>query len=83
MLDEEIQQALRELEALIEHRERFAPGRDDTVPLAQALHALLAASSSSLGECRVTTPYASLRPVIDAQGHFKWCCNHNPEHCAS
>lgn len=37
----------------------------------------------SLGECRRDTPYSPLRPVIDRNGVFKWCCNHPDEHCGS
>lgn len=36
---------------------------------------------ASLGECRMATPYSSMRPVRGADGSFKWCCNHDPEHC--
>jgi hypothetical protein len=43
----------------------------------------LTAASSSLGECRQKTPYAPLRPVIDSKGNFKWCCEHDPEHCSA
>lgn len=49
---------------------------------ATSLNSYLTASASAIGECRRATPYAPLRPVIDARGHFKWCCEHNPEHCA-
>ena len=52
----------------------------------QAFAAMLDASfsmlSASIGECRVQAPYASLRPVIDARGQFRWCCTHEVEHCA-
>jgi len=47
-----------------------------------ALHSFLLASASAIGECRLAKPYAPLKPVIDDQGHFKWCCEHNPEHCS-
>lgn len=43
----------------------------------------IAAASSSLGECRKETPFAPLRPVIDSNGNFKWCCEHDPEHCSA
>lgn len=48
---------------------------------ATALNSYLLASVSSFGECRKDTPYKPLRPVIDANGNFKWCCEHDPEHC--
>lgn len=41
------------------------------------------AATASLGECRRAKPYSTLRPVIDHDGRFKWCCNHDPEHCSS
>ena len=43
---------------------------------------LSAQSGGGLGECRRNTPYSPLRPIIDHQGKFKWCCNHHPQHCA-
>ncbi len=43
----------------------------------------LTAANSSLGECRKVIPYAPLRPVIDSKGNFKWCCEHDPEHCSA
>jgi hypothetical protein len=36
---------------------------------------------SALGECRLLEPYAPLRPVLTKDG-LKWCCTHDPEHCA-
>jgi hypothetical protein len=35
----------------------------------------------SIGECRKDVPYSPLHPIIDSDGTFKWCCNHDPEHC--
>jgi hypothetical protein len=50
---------------------------------ALALSAItVAATGSSFGECTRTTPYAPLHPVIDHDGHFKWCCNHSTQHCS-
>jgi len=43
---------------------------------------MLLAMQAPYGECRKQLPYAEIRPVIDANGNFKWCCTHNPEHCA-
>ena len=67
-------------------RARHLPeGLGDIDLLARALwlntHLLLALSSS--GECRREVPYASMRPVIRADGTRVWCCNHDTEHCAS
>lgn len=42
---------------------------------------LLAAASSTLGECRVETPYAEIRPIIDSNKQLHWCCTHDPWHC--
>jgi hypothetical protein len=49
--------------------------------LVSALHATVMAVSASMGECRKETPFAPLHPVLDANGNFKWCCNHASEHC--
>lgn len=35
----------------------------------------------SLGECQQDVPYSALRPVGRPDGTFKWCCNHETEHC--
>ena len=59
---------------------------DDTEMLALALHAsrlMLAMSESTLlGECRREKPFKPLRPIIDENGTFKWCCTHSPPHCS-
>jgi hypothetical protein len=49
---------------------------------AGAVTSLMALAAGSLGECRKARPYSGLRPVLDAKGTLKWCCNHDPEHCA-
>ncbi len=46
------------------------------------LYSQLLLAATSFGECRKAVPYAPLKPVIDAYGNFKWCCDHTPEHCA-
>jgi hypothetical protein len=51
--------------------------------LNSALRATALALAASLGECRRAAPYAPLHPVIRADGTFSWCCNHDPEHCAT
>lgn len=50
--------------------------------LLRALETVLAAADALLGECRLDTPFAPLQPTIDANGDFRWCCTHDPEHCA-
>jgi hypothetical protein len=46
-----------------------------------AIQSLFAASG--LGECQMAVPYSPLQPVIDPNGELRWCCQHNPRHCAS
>ena len=55
---------------------------DDLSVIARAAQLALVASSAGLGECRAETPYAPLYPLIDHDGAFKWCCTHDPNHCA-
>jgi hypothetical protein len=50
--------------------------------LAGGLLVTLRAMESSLGECRKESPYSTLHPVIDEDGSFRWCCNHETEHCS-
>jgi hypothetical protein len=52
-----------------------------TESLVLALRSALATLSGSLGECRQAVPYSAMHPVLGADGQFKWCCNHDPEHC--
>lgn len=75
----------RLVDQLEQPEERWKAGPDvETVGLfARALQATLLALSTSLGECRLDTPYSPLHPVIDKDGTFRWCCNHDPEHCRS
>ena len=47
-----------------------------------AVTSLMALAAGSLGECRRARPFSGLRPALDAKGTLKWCCNHDPEHCA-
>jgi hypothetical protein len=35
----------------------------------------LATTVAAAGECRVTTPYASLRPILEEDG-LRWACTH-------
>ena len=58
--------------------------RDVRAGLSIALRLLsFISAQSALGECRKETPYSQLRPVIDSDGTFKWCCNHKTEHCSA
>lgn len=59
--------------------------RKELEPISEAISFMLRmimAQQFSLGECRVKTPYSKLRPIINSDGELKWCCNHDPEHCA-
>lgn len=71
------------LEELEQPEERWMVRPDtETVNLfARALRATLLTLGTSLGECRLDTPYSPLHPVIGEDGTFRWCCNHDPEHC--
>jgi hypothetical protein len=51
--------------------------------IAAALRLSLAAITDSLGECRQAVPFSPLHPVLDTHGHFRWCCNHDPQHCST
>jgi hypothetical protein len=46
-----------------------------------ALQTTLRLLTSSMGECRRSVPYSPLHPVIDENGKYLWCCNHESEHC--
>jgi hypothetical protein len=51
--------------------------------IAAGLRLSLATMAESLGECRQAVPFSPLHPVLDTNGEFRWCCNHNPEHCSA
>jgi len=78
-LERALRGALEDMDAVLQ---RTGPYGEHVV-LYRAVRLLLARSTTTLGECRRDTPYAPLRPVIGADGRFKWCCTHDPEHCAS
>lgn len=81
-LQEMIRSGIAELRRFDETARMFRLETDAaTSALARALRVTLFAMSSSLGECRLAVPYSPLHPVIDADGNFCWCCNHDPEHC--
>ncbi len=55
---------------------------EDAIALvAEAVRLALVALSASMGECRQTTPYSPMRPVLGVDGKLEWCCNHETEHC--
>jgi hypothetical protein len=74
--------ALGELHRLGEQLEQ---NQDALVRIGRArasIIAMVASAASGLGECRKDHPYASLRPIIDENGDFKWCCTHPSTHCS-
>jgi hypothetical protein len=83
---EELRTQLDEAASKLEHIQSgssFDVEGDRMDAIVSALHATALAFSASMGECQAETPYAPVRPVIDPNGEFKWCCNHPSEHCTS
>lgn len=79
---EKIDDALGEHDTLLDETRGFRPeSAEDGKRLASALKTTLMAVPASIGECQEAVPYATVRPVRDPDGNFKWCCNHDPE-CA-
>jgi len=88
-LDDRRQELHRHLEVLLDDLQKKGtkPSWDqhwyeDVFQHIAGLQAFLAASASSIGECRKATPYAKLKPVLSADGKLQWCCEHDPSHCA-
>lgn len=89
-LVQSVKSAMSQLDALTQNQFSAEPASDESIRvLAEGLKvvltaslATLAATTNSLGECREEVPYSPMRPVRDSEGNFKWCCNHNPEHCS-
>jgi hypothetical protein len=83
---EEISRRLSELRAsLSEGPVSELPGATaslDVVFRALRLNTMLLMMLSSIGECRMETPYSRLRPVIKSDGTRVWCCSHKQEHCS-
>ena len=82
-LQERMSESIVSLEAIADGSH---PDTDDVQKvaghLAGALRLSLVALSYSMGECRQAVPYSPLHPVLDAHGSFRWCCNHDPQHCS-
>lgn len=70
-------------QARLEDRQEEDLSDAEVQVLFATLSAALLAAVTSLGECRRQRPFSPLRPIIDVDGSLKWCCNHDPEHCAS
>jgi DNA-binding phage protein len=79
---DESEKTVKSLDAILEQGD-IEGVTGDLAVVARAAHLALAASAAGLGECREKTPYASLYPLIDQNGQFKWCCTHEPSHCSS
>jgi hypothetical protein len=77
-LQDEIASAIWQADHIAER----SGGSDVSNALIKAVRALLVALSASIGECRLSNPYSPLHPVIEADGSFRWCCNHSPQHCS-
>ena len=64
---------------LLEYMQAQKEGEELRAAIVKALLAMAA----TIGECRMSAPFAPLRPIIGSNGKLKWCCTHTPEHCAS
>ena len=78
---QQIGDALRALDELAATRTFDLFRMSGGAALAAGLRAALNVLTASTGECRRSVPYSPLRPVLDADGILRWCCNHDPEHC--
>jgi hypothetical protein len=81
-LQEELSSAIWQVDHLSERGSGQADAAELMGAMVRAVKALLVAWSASIGECRRAQPYSPLHPVIDADGAFRWCCNHTPQHCS-
>ncbi len=80
--ERQIDDALRALDELAATRTYDLFRASGGATLAAGLRAALTVLTTSVGECRRAVPYSTLRPVLDDDGSLRWCCNHDPEHCA-
>jgi hypothetical protein len=79
----EVSEVLGRLHRLSEEQTWDQQWVQNVMQTVTALQAYVMAAATSFGECRQQTPYAPVKPVINPQGALLWCCEHNPEHCAS
>jgi hypothetical protein len=77
-LNATIHRTLKSLDRLEENKRYADP---ELQVFVRSLRMLVVALQSGLGECRLATPFSSLRPIIDDKG-LHWCCTHDPEHCS-
>jgi hypothetical protein len=49
--------------------------------LAEGLGVALTTLAASVGECRMSTPYAPIQLIRHADGTREWCCSHSPPDC--
>jgi hypothetical protein len=80
--EDQVADALRALDELAVTRTYDLFKASGGATLAAGLKAALSLLSGSVGECRRAVPYSPLRPVLEADGRLRWCCSHEPEHCA-
>ncbi len=82
MRREAIQALIGDLQARLADSDGEELSAATTQALLVTVGVLLLGAITSMGECRKKRPFSPLRPVIDEDGDFKWCCNHAPEHCS-
>jgi len=68
--------------AVVEYAERLDDPRQ-IAPLKASVALLAAARTTmqSIGECHLAEPFADVYVVLTADGP-RYCCKHNPQHCA-
>lgn len=83
-MNDELVIELREALEALEERIGVGPDNPELLATRAMLRFTLSAAESGggIGECRRDEPYAPLRPVMEPDGTFKWCCTHSPEHCS-
>jgi hypothetical protein len=81
-LERQIADAVRALDELAATQTYDLFRTSGGATLAKGLRAALTLARASAGECRRAEPYSPLRPVLGVDSQIRWCCNHDPEHCA-
>ena len=78
----QLQTLARRLNGLLDYPVIDSEWAGEMFQVTSALQTMVAVAALTMGECRQDTPYAPLKPVLDANGNFKWCCDHPTEHCS-
>lgn len=86
-IDARFRRAIRQLEELLasdDWRAMSLEGNllDRSPQLLSRVRSVIADLTSSVGECRVALPYASMQMVRHEDGSTEWCCSHTPPHCS-